>query len=794
MFWNNHGILGINARNLHYIRPYNPKKAIKLADDKIKTKQFLSARDIPVPKLFAILREPQDVDRFDLNSLPARFVVKPNKGFGGEGIIPIISKKGDTYYTAGGGEINERDLREHLLDIIDGRFSISNVADYAFFEQYIESDPKIGQFSSGGLPDIRIIVHNLIPVMAMLRLPTKESGGKANLHMGACGVGIDIAKGECTNIVYKGKIVPELPEGKGPIRGLKIPNWDQMLLIASKAQLLTNLGYMAIDLCLDKNVGPVLLEINARAGLSVQIANLAPLRKRLERIKGLKVPSPEKGVRIAKDVFGNTAQKKIVSISGKQIIGTEERVELIHKTGTNKMKAKIDTTAPVTVIDLQSAIDSDLVTPETYDKTKKILKLKFSLKGLRITTIASVKKMKDDAPHKLIIGKRDLNNFLIDASLDKEKAQQPLLPNIIHQEESKIRNTQTYFKTNQQLVAIDKKTRILHYLNPINLNSEREKFLKNENYNPQFEYSPPKFNVLSLEDELQAIKTDDSPLGQLFEAKKREIHLKIQLIDAIGQSNFSTISAELYGKPSHEDLQDCLNRIKSLYPVVEKNDGLSTEEATVEFEKVFKKYGLDDWKVKIKPEMLTRCLAGKNHTLFVKKDSVFYTKTLKGLIAHEIETHIITAENGKEQFYTLFNRGFANYLITQEGLAVYNAEQRSGEKFLRTTRSTCPIIAISKALEGGLAESYQYLREIGFEDKKARSAIFRAKRGLTDTSQPGAFTKDYIYLKGYHQVCQYFENGGNLKDLYYGKYNLADLAKIKKIPGLREPKILPSWG
>ena len=270
MIWNKHGILGINARNLLYIRPYNKKKAIKLADDKIKTKQFLSARGIPVPKLYNILRDPSDVEKFDYNTLPNKFVVKPNKGFGGEGIIPIRSKQNNLFTTASGKEITPMQLKDHCSDIVDGRFSISNVADYAFFEQLIETDNAIGQFSYGGLPDIRIIVHNLIPVMAMLRLPTKESGGKANLHMGACGVGIDIAKGECTHIVYKNKIINELPEGLGQIKGVKIPYWDEMLLIASKVQLLTNLGYMAIDLCIDKTVGPVLLEINARAGLAVR--------------------------------------------------------------------------------------------------------------------------------------------------------------------------------------------------------------------------------------------------------------------------------------------------------------------------------------------------------------------------------------------------------------------------------------------------------------------------------------------------------------------------------------------
>jgi alpha-L-glutamate ligase-like protein len=285
MIFKDKGILGINARNLLYIRPYNKKKAIKLADDKIKTKQFLSVRDIPVPKLYAIIRSNKELEKFDFNTLPTSFALKPNNGYGGEGIIPIVGKKDNKWITASGKQISKEDLIDQIRDIIDGRFSISNVGDYAFFEQLIIPDEILGKYSYGGLPDIRVVVHNLIPVMAMLRLPTKESKGKANLHMGAVGVGIDIAKGEATYITYKNKIIEELPDGLGKIRGLKIPFWDEILYTASKVQLITNLGYLAADICIDKQSGPVLLEINARAGLGVQIANLAPLRKRLERIE-----------------------------------------------------------------------------------------------------------------------------------------------------------------------------------------------------------------------------------------------------------------------------------------------------------------------------------------------------------------------------------------------------------------------------------------------------------------------------------------------------------------------------
>ena len=682
MFSKKHGILGINARNLLYIRPYNKKKAIKMADDKIKTKQFLSARGIPVPKLFAILKETKDIEKFDFNSLPCPFVLKPNKGYGGEGIIPIIEKKDDLYISAGTKTYTLQDLKEHIRDILDGRFSISNVSDHAFFEQYIEADEIVGKYSYGGLPDIRVIVHNLIPVMAMLRLPTKESQGKANLHLGACGVGIDIAKGECTHIVHKSSIVDELPENLGIIRGIKIPYWDKILQIASEVQLLTNLGYMAIDLCLDKNSGPVLLEINARAGLAVQIANLAPLRKRLERIQGIKVSTPEKGVRIAQDIFGSMAPKKNTTTNTKQIIGLKETAELIQKNGVFRVNAKINTSLERTVLDKKTAENAKLLDPENYDSIKNILKLKFAIKGSRVTTLVKIKDLQEQE-EKLIISSRDLSNFLIDTTLSK-KPKKEILTAKKNPDPQINGNIQKNILINNQLIELDKQTKLLYHLKPTNLLSEKEKFLKNNNYNPQFEYPKLKFDPLEIEEKLAKIETDTTALGKMFHKKKQEISLKIQLIEAIDQENFTKISQELYGTPTQLDFQRCHKLIKKI-PATKKQKKITVQQAINQLQDALDKYNLHDWKIKIKEDMVAGCLAGKNGKLFVNPNRTFTKQNVQDLIVHEIETHILTAVNGQEQIYTLFNRGFAGYLKTQEGLAVYNVEKQLGIKLFTQT-------------------------------------------------------------------------------------------------------------
>ncbi len=782
MLFKNSGILGMNARNLLYIRPFNKKKAIRLADDKLKTKHFLSARGIPVPRLYGVIRSAEELDRFKFSSLPKSFVLKPNLGFGGEGIIPIIDTKGDRYIKASGESISREELKEHINDILEGAFSISELQDTAFFEQLIICDERLAAFSYKGLPDIRIVVHNLIPVMAMLRLPTRESDGKANLHQGAVGVGIDIAKGSATHIVYKGKVVEEVP-GAGPIRGFTIPYWDEILLIASRIQLATNLGYCAVDLCLDHHAGPVLLEINARAGLSVQIANLAPLRRRLERIQGVKVTTPEKGVRIAQELFGLKIEKGVKE--SRDVIGSLEEVKIIAPGEMRHAWASINPIVEGSILDKKLAEELGLT-----EKTESgQLKLKFSLGSKRIQTLAYTEDLHGKG-YDMVIGKRDLQGFLIDPMKGKNKVLK--LPALLTNAEEEI----PFFEADRELTAMDRKLKLLWHLKPANLKEETEKFLADSTYNPQFEYRKLSFNAHELKTKLKKIEEtlDDSPLGRLFQKKAQEHLKKIWLLEARGKEDFTNHSYELYGKPSEHLIAKAREKLEGKpKDFVDPGRVFSVQEAIVEFERVFQEYGLNHWRIKVNKHMVSACSAGKECTLFIREGVQFSEERLRMVVAHEIETHILTAENGKHQIYGLFNRGFGNFLETQEGLAIWNQEQVSTVDNEKNYRSATLIFVLEFARKHGFAETHDYCLKLGMTADRALQTTLKVKRGLKDSSKPGVFTKDGLYFSGYLQVQNFVVNGGNLKDLYYGKYNLEDLPLIKKIPGLKEPRILPHF-
>lgn len=353
-------LLGMNARNLKYIRPYNRKRGREIADNKLLCKRILKKNNLPAPALIAKIKNLEDLEKFDWNTLPNSFALKPNRGFGGEGILVVYGKKkngSETWIKADGSSVTLEDIKNHVRNILDGSFSLSNTPDVAFFEERLKLLKLFKPYAYKGIPDIRVIVFNHVPVMAMLRLPTRASNGKANLQQGAIGVGIDLATGTTTSaILGKGHLIEYVPGTRLILSGLKIPYWKDILNMSVASQQISGLGFLGADIAIDRERGPVILELNSRPGLSIQLANLSGLKGRLNRIAGLKIKTAERGVRVGMNLFGGEIEEEIEEISGKRVIGPVEKIKLIGKDGKEiEVEAKIDTGADSTSIDTELA-------------------------------------------------------------------------------------------------------------------------------------------------------------------------------------------------------------------------------------------------------------------------------------------------------------------------------------------------------------------------------------------------------------------------------------------------------
>ncbi|MCW8844589.1 MAG: alpha-L-glutamate ligase-like protein [Gammaproteobacteria bacterium] len=294
------GVMGINARNGNYIMRYNPRALFPLVDDKLLSKQLALDNGLPVPELYGVIRMLRDIRKFEkIVEGKNDFVLKPVHGSGGNGIMVIGGRSRDRYRTTTGRIVTRDEMAHHMENTLGGQFSLGGQPDQVLVEYRVKFDPVFDHVSYLGVPDIRIIVFKGVPVMAMIRLPTRSSDGKANLHMGGVGVGIDMRKGVTTHAVVGTSPVHEHPDTGASVVGLDIPHWQTMLEIASSCYEITGLGYLGVDLVLDAELGPLMLEMNARPGLNIQIANGTGLRHRLTYLENLDLKDMTLADRIA---------------------------------------------------------------------------------------------------------------------------------------------------------------------------------------------------------------------------------------------------------------------------------------------------------------------------------------------------------------------------------------------------------------------------------------------------------------------------------------------------------------
>lgn len=431
-----------NERNRVYLRK-NSTEGRRIADSKYKTKRRLRKAGILVPKLIARFKTPEEVEKFDWKRLEGNFVVKPVSGYGGEGIVIVRKKMTDDkpqqergrFQMMNGEQIGIEDLKMHCQEILVGRYSLHGVPDSVLVEERVKIHPLFLALTHAGTPDIRVIIYNKVPVMAMLRVPTERSGGKANLQQGAIGLGIDLATGITTyGIEGKGteigKIYDYGKKKKRKVNGIKIPFWKEILMMAIRCQkIIEGLGFLGVDIVLDKERGPMVLEANARPGLSIQICNKAGLRARMEKVEEINVRSEEHGLMLAKYLFGESFFEKVEEKERIKMVGPLEVIKVKlgkGKKNVREVRAKIDTGAFRSSMDRQLAEELGLLKEERVlyyrhyrsslgkHNDRPVIGLTFWLKGKKISSAVNVAD-RSKLRTKFLLGRKDLEGFLISA-------------------------------------------------------------------------------------------------------------------------------------------------------------------------------------------------------------------------------------------------------------------------------------------------------------------------------------------------------------------------------------------
>ena len=436
-----------NERNKIYLRK-NTAIGRGIADSKFKTKKLLTKAGVSVPKLITRFKNEQELAKFKWENLEGNFVIKPESGYGGEGIL-IIRKRGKwagEWQKMNGDIVTSGDLNLQCQEILAGRYSLHAMPDKVMVEERIKIHPLFLALTKSGTPDIRVIVYNNVPVMAMLRVPTEKSGGKANLHQGAIGLGVDLATGITTFGIEEGESIYRIydygKKKKRKVNGIRIPFWKEILETAINSQrAIPTLGFMGVDVVLDKEKGPMVLEVNARPGLSIQICNKAGLKARMEKIDEITVRSVEHAITLAKYLFGESFFEKVEEKEKRQTVSPIEIIQMkiprgfhpvlekspIIKQGKHRVvnvRAKVDTGAFRSSIDRDLAqrlglLDKDkILYYRNYKsslgkhKDRPVIGITFWLNGRKVITAVNVAD-RNKLRTKFLLGRKDLGGFLV---------------------------------------------------------------------------------------------------------------------------------------------------------------------------------------------------------------------------------------------------------------------------------------------------------------------------------------------------------------------------------------------
>jgi alpha-L-glutamate ligase-like protein len=279
------GILGMNRRNAACILDHNPRARFPLVDDKLRMARLCQNIGVPTPELYTEISSYAMLRHLpDLLGERADFVIKPNRGSAGRGVLVVVGRDGRDYRRHNGERLRLDALRQHLSDILSGMYSLGGQPDSAIVQQRIRLHPAFASITYKGIPDVRVILYRNEPAMAMLRLPTKASNGRANLHQGGIGTGVDLETGLTHHAVQRNRFVEHHPDTGRPVVGMRVPYWDEVLDMSRRVARAVGLGYIGVDIVVDEDAGPMLLEANARPGLAIQIANGRGLMPQLQAI------------------------------------------------------------------------------------------------------------------------------------------------------------------------------------------------------------------------------------------------------------------------------------------------------------------------------------------------------------------------------------------------------------------------------------------------------------------------------------------------------------------------------
>jgi len=813
-------ILWINRRNLQYVKRRNPKKLIRLVDNKYKTKQFLSQRGIPVGETYALINDRKELYQFDFDSiLSDSFVVKPNKWSKWRGIFLVKKTKKvhkgtlhwseclikwlakympkyypvpefTSWYRIGKEYFSDLAFKKKLLPTFDGNYTLWNKPDSILVEEKLIPGNGFEVFCEYGLADMRVIVANLVPVAAMIRVPTKYSWGKANLAQWGVWLGLDIVTGKVKSLKLGKKLYQtKFPKLYEHFQHLLVPFWSDILSYSANVQYFVNLWFIGIDWVIT-DMWPKLLEVNGKSGLEIQNISMIPLQKILHKIIDLNVPTPRKWVEISKSLF---SPQKVSSISKSKVIYLSQKGVFCWKKGEQKQCQDV-------IVEANTKKKRCYFSQRLASKLKDSNNTVLTLTGGVVLRDVSFSLSDSLAWNRIQLGTNVLERYYIKPIHKSHPSIKFLSQDRIMDDE--LNDLQIL---DQKLHEIGKKINLTKFLKPKNYLDEFDKFVsKRGKYNPSFKYDFPRNEELivlgtdlkKLYDEHQQGSLLKSGFAQLFYEKIGELQSKIGLIKACKKQDFDKIGEmnhALYGVVDAKLFEQSQKHIQTIKNYGEKIIGkkLSRPQIIKSIKKALETYNCKNVKLRLDQPMFSRISVSiaDNCAVNLSPHASFGEHELASKLEHEIGVHVRRFLSGKKTGWYLLSKGTAYYQRDEEGLAIYLAEQVYRQIFsnYRNQAVYKNYVLAQLAQEHNFQQLVDIILNGGFMRSTASgyasvfNKVLKLKKGIKHTKEIHPWAIHFMwkmYLEGYKKICDWVENWGNVEQLMIGKIKVEDLEFI----------------
>lgn len=299
---------------------------------------------------------------------------------------------------------------------------------------------------------------------------------------------------------------------------------------------------------------------------------------------------------------------------------------------------------------------------------------------------------------------------------------------------------------------------ILTAIRPSNLETEKVKFFKSEfTYNPVFEYSNPAVpNVLA----------------KYSRASDRFLKQAIKIM---------VLALEKYG--SYEKFQQATGG--SLLP---------KPRIWYQVRKYMEKEGcIGEIVVQLSEDLLSRAsmtVVNGRPTLTINV-STAREQWLEGMLRHEIGTHYFRGMNNSQQPWSngIGRKKFGLKPVnpTEEGLASIHSVLFRKDPYL--WRAALLYYTVYQASRMSFSELFKDVAKFVNDPNTRWDYCVRAKRGWTDTSQPGCFSKDQVYLNGILQILRHRETIDFNLLTALGKVSFEDVDRLKQYGVVQNARI-----